>query len=163
MVGTRVSHLEVQKTMLFGSSSKSTGVFHPLKRISATSLLKNAFFFLIKGAVFFFPWKRFCTLTCSNLQKFVFLFFPRAVFFFRVDFLKFFSKNVQVSWSKAHHPIKSLEPEKIYESEKENTPILLTHSIVSENHTKIIFSKNKENTVKVNPRRLVKFFSSESS
>ena len=30
---------------------------------------------------------------------------------------------------------------------KKNTPFLLTHSILSENDTKVIFSKNKKNAV----------------
>ena len=36
---------------------------------------------------------------------------------------------------------------KKYSSEKKNTPFLLTHSILSENDTKVIFSKSKKNTV----------------
>ena len=95
-----------------------------------------------KGNVFFFSLEKIVSTHSSKSGKSC-IFFSEGCIFFPETIFGFFSRKmyklVQIPKS-----TQNSGAEKKNTARKKNTPFFLTHSILSENDTKVIMSKNKK-------------------
>ena len=91
-----------------------------------------------KGIVFFFTWKRLRSLTHSISEKSVFFFSEHPEK--KIQLYFFSQKKDYTSLTHSFQTFVFFFPA----PEKKNTVFLLTHSILDENVTKVIFSRNKK-------------------